>query len=189
MTEFDVDAFLEERDANTAKVGIVTKGRLSDEIDRLRGEFKAAAQADESENRIPEAPKILEQIEDLRRQIDESQRWFTFQEIPGHLFETLVRECPPRKQDKEAGSAWNSDEFPPVLMAAAAVDPTMSREAAKKLWKALPQGERLRMWNVVFGVQSRVASVPLAVSGIGLTRSTGTKSDTAPQGESQDPSS
>lgn len=186
---FDADAFLAERDSARAEVGIVTKTRLRDEIDRLRAEFKRVKDLDEAENRIPEAPQILEQIEELRQEMEASTRRFVFEEIPGHLFEKLVRECPPRKQDKEAGSAWNSDEFPPLLMAAAAVDPQMSREAAKKLWKGLPQGERLRMWNVVFGVQSQVASVPLAVSGIGSTRTTATRSDTAAPEESREASS
>lgn len=186
---FDVDAFLEEREGHTASCSIVTKSGLVEELDRLSDELKAAKRQDDSLNRIPEAPKIQARIDEIREEMQESAREFRFKEIPRHLYESLIGECPPRQEDKEAGSMWHAEKFPPLLIAAAAEEPKLTREDAHKLWKGLPFGEARRLWITALAPQGKVGSVPLASSGIGQTPTTGMKSDTADPEESPEASS
>lgn len=181
---FDVDAFLDEREAHTASCRIVRKNHLADEIARLEDEVVLARRLDESENRAPQAPKIAKQIEALRQDMEASSVEFVFEEIPAHIFDALVNEVPPSKDDKAEGAAWSPDKFPPLLLAAASKEPKLDREQARKLWRGLPKGEQNKLWLAAFGIQTRVGRIPLAVSGTGTTPTTGTSSDTAPQEES-----
>lgn len=176
---FDVDAFLSERETHTASCRIVMKNRLVDEIRRLEDEAVQARRDDETENRIPQAPKIAEQIARLREELDASAVEFTFEEIPGHVFDVLTREFPPSKDHKSEGYLWDVDKFPPALIAAASREPSLDREAAKKLYNGLPVGERNKLWNAAFNIQAKVGRVPLALSGTGTTPTTGMNSGTA----------
>lgn len=186
---FDVDAFLSEREGHEAACKIVMKARLVDEISRLHDDLKEAKRRDEWENREPEAPQIQQRIEALREEMEASAREFRFKELPRHVYEALVAEFPPRKEDAEAGAAWNAEKFPPALIAAASAEPGLDRQAATKLWKGLPFGEARRLWITALAPQTKVGAVPLAVSGTGQTPTTETKSGTAPLEGSPDPSS
>lgn len=195
MTSFDVDAFLGEREPHRGVARIVVKNHLVDQIAELERVYRDAKKIDEKENRIPEAPGIAEQLATARTELEASARLFIFEEIPGHLWDTLVREHPPTKQHRDAAKeegatvSWNPDTFPPALFAAASVDPKLDREGAKKLWRGLPHGERFKLWTAAFGCQQKVGRVPLPVSGTGTTPTTATSSDTAPPEASPEASS
>lgn len=183
---FDVDAFLEQREGYEASCRVVTKSRLLDEIKQLQDELVTARRLDDTENRLPEAPKLAERIAELREEIDRTSKVFRFREIPRHVYEALIAEFPPSRAEKEAAEEplpWSPEKFPPALIAAASLEPRLDREAAKKLWKGLPFGEARRLFTTALQPQGKVGAVPLAVSGIRETRTTGTSSDTAhPEG-------
>lgn len=186
---FNVDDFLDEREGYEASCRIVTKARLLDEVRRLEGELKAAKKLDTSENRIPEAPRIQERIDEMRSELESTAREFRFREIPRHVYETLIAECPPRQEDLDAGAQWHADRFPPLLIAAASADPELSREDAKKLWKQLPFGEARRLFVTALQPQGKVGGVPLAERGTGQTPTTDGNSGTAPPEGSPEESS
>lgn len=186
---FNVDDFLSQREGNEDSCQIVMKGRLADEISRLQDEFKMARRLDESENRVPQAPGIADQIEALRAEMEASARTFEFEELPRHEYEDLIGEHPPRKVDSEGGAQWNADTFPPALIAAASKEPKLTPKDAQRLWDDLPFGEARRLWLTALSPQGKVGSVPLAVSGTGSTTTIGTKSGTADQEESPEASS
>lgn len=183
---FDVDAFLNEREGYESTVRIVTKGRLLDEIKQLESQLAAAKRLDETENRLPEAPKIQERIAELRAEVERTAKEFRFKEVPRHVYEALIAEFPPSRAEREASDEpipWSPDKFPPALIAAASVDPKLDRESAKKLWRGLPFGEARRLFVAALQPQGKVGAVPLAVSGTGATPTTGTNSGTAdPEG-------
>lgn len=186
---FDVDDFLDQREGWEASCRIVTKGGLLEEVKRLESDLKVAKKADESENRVPEAPKIQDRIDELRSQLESTSREFRFREIPRHVYETLITENPPRKEDVEAGAQWHAEKFPPLLIAAAASDPELSREDAKKLWRNLPFGEARRLFVTALQPQGKVGAVPLAERGTGPTPITETTSGTAAPEDSPEASS
>src|SRR5690606_39422956 len=170
---FDFGAFLDEREGYESTVRMFTKGRLLDEIKQLESQLAAAKRLDETENRLPEAPKIQERIAELRAEVERTAKEFRFKEVPRHVYEALIAEFPPSRAEREASDEpipWSPDKFPPALIAAASVDPKLDRESAKKLLRGLPFVYARRLFVAELQPHGTVGVGPLVFSVAGATQ-------------------
>lgn len=185
---FNVEEFLAERGRRTEKVPVLLRSDLMAERNDLQRAWAEAVVLDERENRLPEAPGLRKQIDELNERIDQSAQWFTFTEISRYDYEKLLRQHPPKGANKDE-YMWDPETFPPALIAAASLEPKLSLPDATQLWRELPRGEAGRLFQGALAPQLGPGDLPLASSGIGKTPSIDGSSGTADLEESPDPDS
>lgn len=85
-----------------------------------------------------------------------------FQGLDGDAYDELVAAHPPKRKQADKGATWDSDTFPPALIAAVSVIPTMTVEQARELYKAKnwAAGEMLNLFSEALAVCSRGLDVP-----------------------------
>lgn len=59
-----------------------------------------------------------------------------FKALGSKAYDELIAEHPPTSADKKDGGVWNSETFPPALIAECSLEPRMSVEDAASLWKS-----------------------------------------------------
>jgi hypothetical protein len=86
----------------------------------------------------------------------------TFRGIPAHEYDKLISKFPPRPQDKKQGYGYNPDEFGPAIIAATCIEPEMSVEDAKDIWKSddWNRGERMQLLMAAIEVCTAGLNVP-----------------------------
>lgn len=95
---------------------------------------RAKVSGDEAE--IAAAEEALEQAKAAVRACYDT---LLFRALPSHEFEALISAHEPTKEQQKDGAQWNTDTFPPALLAACAVDSDMSEQE----W-----AEELSPWSV-----------------------------------------
>lgn len=85
-----------------------------------------------------------------------------FQALDGDAYDALVAAHPPKKKQRESGATWDSETFPPALIAAVSVIPKMTVEQARELYKSRnwAAGESLNLFSEAVAVCSRGLDVP-----------------------------
>lgn len=83
------------------------------------------------------------------------------------IYDDLVGEHPPTKEQKAEGSPYNLDTFGPALLAKCTVDPEMSYEDALELWGSddWARGELLDWFMACLDVCNQGFRVPSTANG------------------------
>jgi hypothetical protein len=110
---------------------------------------------------------------------------FVMRALPRREYRDLLDEHPPITE----GADWNHDTFPPALIAACAVEPTVTVEQAVKAWDEWEAGEMGRLFLTCFQLNEQTAGVSFTSPGSGRTSGSGQKSNTATKKGSRTPSS
>lgn len=122
--------------------GLLTeRARIVDGLDQAR-------RVDGTVNRKPEAAEWESKLQAVDSRLAESRVGFTFAAVGRRVWSDLLDAHPPRPgntDDEQAG--YNFDTFPPALLAAAAVNPTMTTSEAADLWDGavFSDGETTRL--------------------------------------------
>ncbi len=97
---------------------------------------------------------------------DDQKVSILFRAIGSKAYDDLLGSHPPSKRDKEIGGVWNSDTFPPSLIAACAVEPEISEEAAKEIFASedWSRGELMDMFMKVVTLNSEGMNIPFTQS-------------------------
>jgi len=81
------------------------------------------------------------------------------------------------------GQDWNPDTFPPVLIAASAVDPEFSLDEATVLWDTWEDADATRIFLTCFNLNENPAGLSFTLPGFGKVKDSGQNSTTAPPSE------
>jgi hypothetical protein len=92
-----------------------------------------------------------------------------FRGIPAPEYDKLMASCPPTPKDKKDGWGYNPDKFAPVIIAETCVEPEMSLEDAKDLWKSEDwnRGERMMLLMAAVEVCTSGLTIPFRNSAFG----------------------
>lgn len=106
--------------------------------------------------------KLKADLKAAEEALEASTLRITLQSIGRKRYEELVSEHPPTEaQNKESEEAtgqpapYNTDTFPPALIAASAVDPEMTVEQATELWDEWNTGELMELFFVAIEVNTQ----------------------------------
>lgn len=167
LTADDIDGLYQP---TKVRASVCLDSDLVIEISRLEQEFKAEQAVDRRTNRIAKAPAIAERILLLKEQAQATEVEFVFAGIGRRAYTDLRLKHPPTDEQKseaeEQGltAEFNSDTFPPALLAASCVEPTgTSLDWWARKYDEWTVGQVSRIWSACLAAQVGVAEVPKAL--------------------------
>lgn len=82
--------------------------------------------------------------------------------LGSQAYDDLLAEHPPTAEQKKEGSTYNADTFAPALIAACAVEPSMTTSEAKQIWTSdeWSRGEVTELFFACVEVCSKGLDVP-----------------------------
>lgn len=147
-------------------VAIPMRADLRDEIRVLERQAAREAQVDKWENRAPVAPRLAQRIRELEGELAASEAQFTFVSIGRRPYARLLGEHPPTGEQQAeaekagvAGLAYNSETFPPALLAASCVSPGGTVEDWADVWDTWSDGQLTELWSACLAANKGVADV------------------------------
>ncbi len=192
MTAPTIAEVFDRKKDNTQSVRILLDPGLKDELRDLERDLADAVKYDdEHTNARKRAPKVEKLLDELEVRIAEHRVTFKFQSIGREPYALLLDEFKPREDnefDEELG--FNSDEFPPHLLALSAVEPEMELADAVRIWNEWSDSETFLLITAAVTANKELVDVPFTRAGIRTgTLSTGKASTTSPVEESPTPNS
>ena len=148
---------------NERSVSLVLDPEVSRNLKELERSYLREKRIDDRENRNPKAPAIAKAIEQLKDSAEEIT--FTFRDIGRKRFDAMIDEHPPTKEEKEQNFQFHPDTFAPALLAATAVEPTMTPAEAQAIYDEWGQGEVNALFMTAIAACTERASIPFSKSG------------------------
>lgn len=169
----DVDAILTGARPPEDIVPVCTRGDLVAEWRRLGKQVADAKVAAAGDPRAAGdgTDHLVQRMEELREQVEESTVPFQVRALPRKVWAELVEAHPPRKDDEEdLRMQVNRETFLPELVRRSTVSPKLRDET----WSALldPAGELLsrpqwrKLWNACWNLNVQEMDVPFSVAGL-----------------------
>jgi len=89
-----------------------------------------------------------------------------FRSLGSKLYDAIVTEHQPTKEQKKEGNQWNPDTFPPALIAACSVDPRLTVEQATSLWESedWSQGELMGLFIAAVKLNNEGLDIPFTAA-------------------------
>lgn len=140
---------------------------LSEKLERLR---RATPTGKMSQG--GEARQVAERITDLEEQMRESEVTFKFRGLTKAGRLKIEARFPPPDPNPD-NLRWNVNEGAYALVAASAVEPTMTEQQAKNLLAVLDEGRADRLVNTAWLATTGSTQVPFSVRASELTGDTG----------------
>jgi len=142
-------------------VTICLAGDLAAKADRLEAELARAQEdwAPESLSDVNPAHQLARDLDALREQMRGAEVEFLFRAIPDKEYSDLLAAHPPTDERE----AFNSQTFPPALVAASCVDPVMSQEKAAELFAGLNQGQIKALFDTAWDANNDATAVPFSL--------------------------
>ncbi|MET7648374.1 hypothetical protein ABZS83_33080 [Streptomyces sp. NPDC005426] len=167
----DIKALLAKAKPRERTVKIMLDGALAGEIERLEAELVEVSQdwqpSDLTETH-PGGP-IAEQIAQLRETARDSEGEFRFRYIGDEEYSSLLAAHPSTDKDQ----AFDSESFPRALIAASCVDPVMTEDDAKALFKIINQGQIQTLFDAAWDVHNSSSLVPFSLAASALLAAAG----------------
>lgn len=182
-----IQDILKAKRANRLSVDIALDPTLKPQMHDLEKQIRQARRDDQRENRNPQAPALVKQLEAVEQEFRESVVTFTFQDIGRSRFEALVETHPPTEaQIKKHGDSlsWNPETIAASLIAATCIDPEITLEDAEQLVADWSTGDVQLLFNAALQVCLETASVPFSRTAIGEMLSSDESLIIAPNEES-----
>lgn len=188
MSEFTIDDLRADFAPAQATANVCLDGKLLAEIERLEAELPAVEEADNGENRSPQAPVLADRIFELYEQAKAKERLFTFTALSAKAWSDLVSDHPPSKAQRQEGYDTNPDVFPFEAMALTC-DPKLSPDDFRWIKETVSPAQFDRIWLTCRAVHQVVNGPKAQASDTATRLATVPRSRTAPKGESPGPSS
>ena len=156
----DIRKILAAARARETSVSVCLAGDLAADADRLTAEL--ARLGDEPAKRtsladVDPRAELKAELETVIELMRSNEVTFRFRALPEKAYSDLVAAHPSSTE----GEAWDTDTFPPALVAASCIDPVMSEEDVAELWDVLPFYTRIQLGNTAFSAcRSGVVSIP-----------------------------
>lgn len=175
----------------TATVRILLRQDLTARHTELDQQLAAAIVDDGRLNRDPVAPELAQQLADLETELDDARVAFTVRAVGRRAWADLLAQHPPTQQQRNHNPHLdhNPETFPIAALAASAIDPVITVDAARRLEAALNTAQFQLLWQAVLDVNVGGGGLPKSrTAGLILRASGGSVTTAAPE-ESLDPSS
>jgi len=179
-----IEEFLGDYRSPRVSVRVTQRADLLAEHVRLQAAHKRATRGDLSENRLPEAPGIVDELRAVEAAIAASEFEFTFEALGRQEYLQLLAAHPPRHEDRTERLSFNGETFPPALVAASAVEPAISEAQAAQLVERLSDAQFSKLWNAALTVNIGDDSAPKSVLRSATTEQNDGSSTTASPEES-----
>ena len=147
---------------NERSISLVLNPELLRQMKDLERAYLREQRMDQKENRAPKAPRIKKTMEALEEEAAEYEVTFIFRDIGRKRFDDMIEEHPPTEQEKKLDPPfqYHPDIFAPALMAATAVQPTMTLQQATDIYDEFGQGEITALFMTALAACTERASVP-----------------------------
>lgn len=131
-----------------ATARILLRQDLFDEHERRHAALAQAITDDERLNRIPQAPRLADELQAFEAEIDAERVEFRFRSVGAQAWAALLAKYPPTKDQLKAypRAEYNPVTFPAAAVAASCVEPAMTLDQAKALEAAINQAA----WEQLF---------------------------------------
>ncbi len=151
---------------------VATAQDLCNEHARLEVALKHARDVDEQSNEDDTAPAIAARMLELEEQIAASEWTFTFEALERGAYRRLLAAHRPTEEQatvaSEAGftQLYDSETYPPALMAKSAVSVTMADGEEiegvdwAEIWETWSTGQVAKIWAACQAANAGVADVP-----------------------------
>lgn len=155
-----IDDLIGEFKAPVRSVTICVNGELQAEHDQLNDQLTQLR--DPSRGKMSDGTPGLELARRIREIEDEMRRFdrtFKFKGLSRHVLTAIQKRFP----SEEANMAWDVTAGGPALLAAAAVEPTMTEEQAKRLLDVISEGQADKLVGAAWIASRGSQSVPFSV--------------------------
>jgi hypothetical protein len=160
------DELKARRKRREERIGVPLNEDLLKDISELEQMVAVAEHLDQQENRVPEAPKLRQRLDELRKVAEESAEFFTFQELPRLTFKELIRQHP----DPDGKMRWDEDRFAPALLEASCTSHDFTYEQWKELFDEWGSWVVYPLFYTAYAVNDQESQVPFGPRKSGETR-------------------
>ncbi|TXS35716.1 hypothetical protein [Streptomyces sp. OR43] len=167
----DIKALLAKAKPRERTVKIMLDGALAGEIERLEAELVEASEDWQPSDLTESHPGgvIAQQIAELREKAREAEAEFKFRYIGDEEYSSLLAAHPSTSKEE----LFDSDSFPRALIAASCVDPVMTVDDTKDLFKVINQGQIQALFDAAWDVHNSSSLVPFSLAASALLAAVG----------------
>lgn len=155
-----VDDLIGRVKAPVRSVTICLDAALQDEWDELSGRLEQAQGGGATMSAGADALALAQQIAALEERMRDSRQVFKFKGLSDFTLTEIEDRHPPREGKREA---WNINAGAADLVAAAAVEPAMTVEQARRLGEALARSQWDELVSAAWAAATRKVSIPKSV--------------------------
>lgn len=163
----DIDAWISEIKPAEASVELCLRGDLLSEFDTARRELEEFE--DWKPGSLSDADprtEIRARLAGLREQMRASTKTFVFRAIGDQASSDLLAKHPSPKNEKgEELYAFNPQTYPVAMVAACAVQPSISPKQAEQLFDKLNLDQRNRLFDGAMRANNREVDIPFYAAG------------------------
>ena len=162
----DFDALIKGARLPEDEVPLCLRGDLVRRYEALERDLQDAQTGDEATSIVAgaQAVQIAEEMEALRAEMLEHTHPFAFRALPKAAYRDLLADHRPRDGDNEDQlMGANLATFPAALIAACAIDPPMTEGQVAELYEVLSDGQAMRLFSCVLGLNRGDVDVPKSV--------------------------
>ncbi|MFD5111435.1 hypothetical protein ACFWNG_03820 [Streptomyces sp. NPDC058391] len=167
----DIKALLAKARPRERTVKIMLDGATAGEIGRLEADLLDTSEDWQPSDLADEHPgrALASQIAELRQKARESEADFRFRYIGDEEYSSLLAAHPSTSKEE----LFDSDSFPRALIAASCIDPVMTEDQAKELFKVINQGQIQRLFDAAWDVHNAAGLVPFSLAASALLAAVG----------------
>lgn len=167
----DIKALLAKAKPRERTVKVMLDGATAGEIEGLEAELLEVSEDWQPSDLAEEHPGrgIAARIAELREKARESEAEFRFRYIGDEEYSSLLAAHPSTSKEE----LFDSESFPRALIAASCVDPVMTADEAKELFKVINQGQIQRLFDAAWDVHNAAGLVPFSLAASALLAAVG----------------
>jgi len=180
----DFSEIRRQKKPNEVSVELLLDPERSRVIGELERRHDRQKRLDEKTNEPDLAPAILNEIEDLREEIEQDKATFEFRDPGRKQFEDLVELHPPTPQQLKDDFPWNPKTFIPALIHLTAIDPKLPLVEATEIYDEWGRGDVEALFDAALQVSTEQASIPFTRRDIETILASVSNSTTAANEES-----
>jgi hypothetical protein len=176
VTDFDVDAWIDDYQPHTAEARVCTRFDLLEQHTKLEQDL--AASATDAKRRT-----LARKIVKLEAEIEAVEKVFTFADIGG-LWLDLIGKHPPTKDQLKADGKLdhNPETFPIAAVVASSLTPKLTEDQVRKLRGKLQFIQWQKLWAATLEANLGMVTAPKSLlAGAVLRRNGGSGTTPAPK--------
>lgn len=175
----DFDAIREAKKIGTARAWVPLEPGLTQRYEDLQDDLLKAHKHDATTNDKDTAPAVEDEIAEVEQRIADSRAMFEFTAIGRKPYNAILKAHPPKKPDDKV-YGFDPLTFPPALLAATAINPTLTPDQAMEIWEEWSDAEATLLFETALKPNRTVADVPFTRGGIDMATLATVKPSTTP---------
>jgi hypothetical protein len=168
VQELNMDAIMSRKKPVTKRVTIQLDADIPHRVQALQDAITEAQRYDRSHNATDTAPALEKQMDELLAEAKGTEAEFIFASIGREAYDRIVEAHPPKPDQKKEGNQFDPETFPPALIAASCIQPTITPEQAYEIFNEASNwngAELLRLFYAALEANTETNDIPLSRSG------------------------